>query len=224
MSDLSLTELRLIAKKRNIKRYKGFSKDELLKNLNILKIDPSNLSLTELKLIAKIRRPKNYKNMSKNELLDTLKKSEPFKGIKEIRKENCDENKRIRDLRALYEPEEDYYKPQKVKGAFDDDYIGYESNGDKGKILSIEEYLNMIIPYLRNIIDDHKDGWKIQLAMEISFVSIVKDSKEDSNEDSNKDSNKDSNNDSNKDSNEHCTIHIYSENSFVFIGYKTQYH
>ena len=82
----------------------------------------------------------------------------------------------------------------------------------------------MIIPYLRNIIDDHKDGWKIQLAMEISFVSIVKDSKEDSNEDSNKDSNKDSNNDSNKDSNEHCTIHIYSENSFVLIGYKTQYH
>ena len=32
MSDLSLTELRIIAKNRNIKRYKGLSKDELLKN------------------------------------------------------------------------------------------------------------------------------------------------------------------------------------------------
>ena len=29
------------------------------------------------------------------------------------------------------------------------------------KRLSIEEYLNMIKPYLRIIIDDHKDEWKI---------------------------------------------------------------
>ena len=83
----------------------------------------------------------------------------PFKGIKEIRKENRDENKIIRDLRALCEPEEDCYKPQKIRGAFDDDYIEYESNGDKGKTLSIEEYLNITIPYLGKIINDHKDGW-----------------------------------------------------------------
>ena len=151
--------------------------------------------------------------MSKDELLRVFKKSVPFKGIEEIRKENHDENKIIRDLRALYEPEEDYYKPQKVKGAFDDDYIEYESNGDKGKLLSIEEYLNMIKPHLRNIIGDYKDGWKIQLAMEISFVSSVKDS--------NKDSVKDSNKDSDKDFNEPYTINICSENSSVFIGYET---
>ena len=30
MSDLTITELRLIAKNRNIKEYKGLSKDELL--------------------------------------------------------------------------------------------------------------------------------------------------------------------------------------------------
>ena len=35
MSDLSLRELRLIAKNRNTKRHKGLSKDKLLKNLNI---------------------------------------------------------------------------------------------------------------------------------------------------------------------------------------------
>ena len=63
------------------------SKNELLKNLNILvktikEIDLSSLSLNELKLIAKVRRIKNCENKSKNKLLDALKKSEPFKGIK----------------------------------------------------------------------------------------------------------------------------------------------
>ena len=72
-------------------------------------------------------------------LLVAFKKLIPFKGIKEIRKENCDEGKIIRDLRALYEPKEDYYKPQKVKAAFDDDYIEHESNGDRAKKLSMEE-------------------------------------------------------------------------------------
>ena len=31
-----------------------------------------------------------------------------------------------------------------------------KSRGDKDKTLSIKEYLNMIKPYLRNIINDHK--------------------------------------------------------------------
>ena len=170
-----LTELRLIAENRNIKRYKSLSKDELLRDLNISvktikEIDLSSLSLTELKLITYVRRIKNYENKSKNELLDAFKKSEPFKGIKEIKKENRYENKIIKDLRVLYELEEDYYEPQKIQSAFDDNYIEYESNGDKDKRLSIEEYLNTIRPYLSSIINDHKDGWKIQLTMEISFV------------------------------------------------------
>ena len=165
MFDSSLTELRLIAKNRNIKGYKSLDKDELLKTLNILvktvkKIDFSSLSLSDLKLIAKFRRIKNYENKSKNELLGAFKKSGPINDIMEIKKENRDENKIIRDLRVLYEPEEeeDSYKPQKVKGTFDDEYIEFESNGDKGKSLSIEEYFNMIRPYLSGIIDDHQDG------------------------------------------------------------------
>ena len=46
----------------------------------------------------------------------------------------------------------------------------------------MEEYLNMIRPYLSNIIDDHKDGRKTQLPMEISFVSVIKSSDKGSNE------------------------------------------
>ena len=38
-----------------------------------------------------------------------------------------------------------------------------KSRGDKDKTLSIKEYLNMIKPYLRNIINDHKTQgeWKV---------------------------------------------------------------
>ena len=35
-------------------------------------------------------------------------------------------------------------------------YIEYESNGDRNKTLSVEEYLNNIRPYLKDIINDLK--------------------------------------------------------------------
>ena len=52
--------------------------------------------------------------------------------------------------------EENYYKPIKTKHAFDDDYIEYESRGDKDNNLSLVEYLDIIRPYLRDMIDNHK--------------------------------------------------------------------
>ena len=52
--------------------------------------------------------------------------------------------------------DEDYYKPIITKGAFNNNYIQYESKGDKGKNLSIKKYLNMIRPYLSDIINDSK--------------------------------------------------------------------
>ena len=88
---------------------------------------------------------------------------------------------------------EDYYKPIKTISGFDDknNYIEYESKGEKDKNLSPKEYLNMIRPYLNNIINDHEahEGWKvhsgnkvidckttlgewkIQLTMSITFTS-----------------------------------------------------
>ena len=53
--------------------------------------------------------------------------------------------------------------PIKIYGAFDDSYVEYHSKGDKDKILSIKEYLDMIKPYLSDTINDHKDEWKILL-------------------------------------------------------------
>ena len=50
-----------------------------------------------------------------------------------------------------------------------------ESRGDKDNNLSLEEYLNIIIPYLKDMINNHKalSEWKIQLIMRISFISSL---------------------------------------------------
>ena len=104
----------MISESRNIKGCKSLYNSELLETLNISvksvkEIEISRLSLSKLKLIEKVRRIKNYEHMSQHELLGAFKKSSPFESIKKINK-NHDKNK-IRYLRALYEPEEDYYKP-----------------------------------------------------------------------------------------------------------------
>ena len=52
--------------------------------------------------------------------------------------------------------DEDYYKPIIAKSAFDGSYIQYESKGDKGKNLPIKKYLNIIKPYLIDIINERK--------------------------------------------------------------------
>ena len=80
-------------------------------------------------------------------------------------------------LEEINENDEDYYKPLLVKSSFDEGYKTYESKGDKDKTLSIEQYLNTIIPYLKELINNHKvikngsNEWRIQWNMHIKFVS-----------------------------------------------------
>ena len=167
MQDLSIIELRSIAKNRGIKKYNNLDKDELSKSILF-----SSLSSNKLKLISKLRKIKNYENMSEDELQNAFKNSKPFKDSKEIKKENQDYYEIIRDLRFLYEPKENYYEPRKTKGAFGSNYVEYESNGDIDEVLSIEDYLIKREPYLTDIINEHKDGWKIQLAAEIIFFTV----------------------------------------------------
>ena len=59
----------------------------------------------------------------------------------------------IRDIENLFDADnnEDYYNPILVKSSFNESYKYYESRGDKDKNLSIEQYLDMIKPYVSNI-------------------------------------------------------------------------
>ena len=80
-------------------------------------------------------------------------------------------NRIIRDIRSLFEHEEEhYYKPVRF---WSNNFIEYESNRDRNKTLSAEEYLNKVMPYLKDIINNLKkiDTWKIQLTMRgIDFI------------------------------------------------------
>ena len=71
--------------------------------------------------------------------------------------------------------EEDYHEPKEIKSPFDGSYILYESRGDKDNKLALYEYFDIIRPYLRDMIDNHKarGEWKIQLSMQVIFVSFT---------------------------------------------------
>ena len=62
------------------------------------------------------------------------------------------ENKAIKDIQKLFEQEEKYYKQIRVGNFWNNNYIKYESKGDRNKNLSMKKYLENIKPYLRDII------------------------------------------------------------------------
>ena len=59
-------------------------------------------------------------------------------------------------------------------------YIEYESNSDRNKKISVEEYLNKIRPYLKDIINNLKksDARKIQLKIENNVISSIDNDEE----------------------------------------------
>ena len=50
-----------------------------------------------------------------------------------------------------HDVKENYYKPVTVSNFWCNNYIEYESSGDKNKTLSVEEYLNKTRSYLKDI-------------------------------------------------------------------------
>ena len=115
-----------------------------------------------------------------------------------------DEYRKIGSIRTLFrEFDRDYYKPIRTDSGFvvrSDNYMEYTSKGDRYENLSPKEYLNMIKPYLRDLINEHiptmelnnnnntdnnndnnnntdnynnnnRAEWKIQLTMQNSCIS-----------------------------------------------------
>ena len=62
----------------------------------------------------------------------------------------------ITDIEDFLDNVDDYYKPILIKSSFKDNYKYYESRGDKDKKLSVKQYLYMIMPHVRDIINDNK--------------------------------------------------------------------
>ena len=131
------------------------------KKLNELR---NNFSKSELKEI----RNHLYNIENKNELekskeyLDELDK----KIIKLNEYNNDDFIENVRDLFNILN-----YEPILMKTGFNNNYLEYRSEGNNS--LSFEEYLNLIRPYLEDLINDKKDKgeWKLQLTAQINFIS-----------------------------------------------------
>ena len=65
--------------------------------------------------------------------------------------------------------------------------------------MSVKQYLNKIIPYLYDLINDHRIArrvWKIQISMRVNFISS-------------------------KDTGETCTIYVWSDNVKIMWGSDT---
>ena len=59
-------------------------------------------------------------------------------------------------------------------------YIEYEGNSNRNKILSVEEYLYKTRPYLKDIINILKkfDTWKTHLAIATNLISSIDNDEE----------------------------------------------
>ena len=79
----------------------------------------------------------------------------------------------VKDLYSILD-----YKPILITTGFNKNYLEYESDGNNS--LSFTEYLDLIKPYLEDLINEKKNKgeWKLQLTAKISFVSLKPDSDE----------------------------------------------
>ena len=176
----------LLAKKRNIKSSKSsyrlyniFKKQsknkkrmddirEKLKNpkYNVLKSELKNIKRN----LKNIKRKISLKKTSK--YLDELDKR--ILTLDKYHDYDDHEYKGIKDIENLFKIliDKDYYKPKLNKSGYNKNYAQHECKGDK--ILSLKEYLNLIEKYLRELIEEHKlkGEWKVQLTIEINFISL----------------------------------------------------
>ena len=193
LGDLYLSEkesrniFELLAKMRNINDYKSKSNDRLheifkKQSKNKERIDniredlkdlSYKLSKSELKEIKtnlfNIEKRKKISTKKTNKYLDELDKK-----ILKLEKYQDYDDHEYKGIKDLFKPsiDKDYYKPVLVKSGYNNNFVQYESKGDK--ILSIQEYLSLIEKYLKKIMNQYKkEGeWKIQLIAEANFISL----------------------------------------------------
>ena len=188
--NLLLNKLKLIAKRGTVKNLFKNKIKEIKKDFSKLKYGVSNLKINEF--IKSLYNIKMQKNLFATKIKGTQK------SIYNLKKyHDYDDTKYQGNLFSTVD--EDYYKPIKTKSAFNNNYIEYESKAVKDDNLSPKEYLDIIRPYLRDMINDHKTRaeWKIQLAMQFSFIS-------------------------HKDSEETCTMYSKSRNTEIMKGNETR--
>ena len=136
-----------------------------------------SLSLEEENIVKDFRnlfRPKKELNYTAiKDIRNPFRLEEETKAIKD---------RTLRDIKNLFEHKEgeNYYKQVRISKIWSNNYIKYQSNGDRNKTLSVDEYVNTIRPYLIDIINKIKksDTWKIQLTVGNNFISYIDNGEE----------------------------------------------
>ena len=142
--------------------------DNIREDLKDLSYKLSKSGLKEIKTsLYNIEKRKKISSKKTNKCLDDLDKK-IFK-LEKCHDYDDHEYKGIKDIKHLPSTDKDYYKPVLVKGDHNNNFVQYESKGDK--ILSIREYLVLIEKYLKKLINQYKkEGeWKIQLIAELNL-------------------------------------------------------
>ena len=118
---------------------------------------------------------KKINNTNDEDFIENIKDLFNNKLDKKINNNNTNDEfiENIRDLFSILD-----HKPVLIRSGFDNNYLEYMSNGNNA--LSFNEYLELIKPYLYDLINVYKakGEWKLQLSAEISFVSQKPDSNE----------------------------------------------
>ena len=143
------------------------SQRELIKSQRKLKKQQQTLSNTK-KIRNSVYNIDKKINNTNDEFIENIRDLFNNKLDKKINNNNTNDDyiENIRDLFSILD-----YEPVLIKSGFDNNYLEYISNGNDS--LSFNEYLELIKPYLYDLINVHKDKgeWKIQLSAEISFFS-----------------------------------------------------
>ena len=177
-------ELRHKFSKKEINRYrKAFYVIKNYRHRSISEIKEAGKNLTELKKSLRFKKfHGNIDNVDYDDL-DNYDDNYDF----------ADEYRKIGSIRTLFKQfDRDYYRPVRTNGGFAgrrNNYKESKSKGDRYENLSSKEYLEVIRPYLRDLINEHKPidepndksidedddndcaEWKIRLTMQNSSIS-----------------------------------------------------
>ena len=114
---------------------------------------------------------KKINNNNDEDFIENIKDLINNKLDKKINNNNTNDDfiENIRNLFSILD-----YEPVLIKFGFDNNYLEYMSNGNNS--LSFNEYLELIKPYLYDLINVYKakGEWKLQLSVEISFFFFTK--------------------------------------------------
>ena len=123
-------------------------------------------------------RSHKIRNKLKDKIINVIWRLFETKKEKEDKKTKAKWKKIIRDkiiryIKTFLEQEEDYYKSERVRNSWNNNYIEYESNGSKNRNFSLDKDLHKIKSHLRNIIINlqSSEAWKILLTIAINFIS-----------------------------------------------------